>query len=48
MFSNNTTITNTFFRRDFNTDSTVYNLTKQDFNFGIRLVYVFQEREPLV
>ena len=48
LFSNNSTITNTYFRRDFNTDQTVYNLTKKDFNFGIRVFYLFQEKEPLV
>ena len=48
VFQNSVDIQNTFFRRDFNTDSTQYNLTQSNFNFGIRLDYIFKVKEPLV
>ena len=37
---------NSSYRRDFNTDSTVYHLDNNNFNYGIRLEYIFFAREP--
>ncbi|CDW80648.1 UNKNOWN [Stylonychia lemnae] len=48
VFSKTATIQASFYRRDLIKDSTEYDLTLKDFDYGVRLEYVFYEREPQV
>ncbi|CDW83536.1 UNKNOWN [Stylonychia lemnae] len=48
VFSKTATIQASFYRRDLIKDPTQYDLTLKDFDYGIRLEYVFYEREPQI
>jgi hypothetical protein len=48
VFDKNYTIQTSMLKRDLTNDKTMYNLTEQNFDFGIRLDYSLRNSEPEV